>query len=85
MGRHTNPLLADLLADETKLDNFTTLVNSLGSANDVREYFRTNEFFGKKYYLSSQSIRGIMRKLGFRGRRGRNPKKFTASNRYTCR
>lgn len=85
MGRHTNPLLADLLADKTKLDNFITLVNSLGSANDVREHFRTNEFLGKKYYLSSQTVRGIMRKLGFKGRRGRNPKKFRSSNRYTSR
>jgi len=71
MPRHTNKLLKVLLEDQTKLDVFTTLVNSLGSANKVKEYFHKNKFFEEKYYLSSQTISNIMRKLGFKGTRGR--------------
>ena len=73
MGRHTNELLRVLLDDPSKKDAFIQLVNNLGAAHHVREYLRSNEVFGKRYHFSTPTVRGIIRRLGFSGRRGRTP------------
>lgn len=81
MGRHINPLLQFLLTDEEAKKKFIELMGELGSVKGLYYYFEENTFYGKKYYISGQTIRGIIRKLGFKGRRGRTPK--SKINRYT--
>lgn len=71
MGRSINPLLQLLLTDEEAKKKFIELMGELGSAKGLYYYFQENKFYGNKYYLSGQTIRNIIRKLGFKGRRGR--------------
>jgi hypothetical protein len=85
MGRHINPLLQLLLTDEEAKKKFIELINQSGSARDLYYYFQKNTFYGNKYYLSWQTINNIIRRLGFKGRRGRNRKNVTSQNRYSYR
>ena len=85
MGRHTNPLLHFLLTNEEAKKKFIELMGELGSAKGLYYYFEENTFYGKKYYLSGQTIRNIIRRLGFKGRRGRNRKNVTNQYRYSYR
>ena len=85
MGRHTNPLLQFLLADEEAKKKFIELINKLGTIKALYHHFKENEFYGKRYFLSGQTILNIIRRLGFKGRRGRNPKNVTCQNRYSYR
>ena len=72
-GRPINILLKDLLEDNVKQRAFIRLINELGS-RELYVHLRDNEFYGKKYYVSRQTILNIVRRLGFRGRRGRPSK-----------
>jgi hypothetical protein len=84
MARHTNPLLKVLLEDNYKRNTFIELINDLGSARYVMDYLNTNGFLGEKYgYFSSQTVRGIIRRLGIKSLRGRNPKINTSRQRYS--
>jgi len=85
MGRHINPLLQLLLADEEAKKKFIELMSELGSVKGLYYYFEENKFYGNKYYLSGQTIRNIINRLGFKGRRGRNRKNVTSQNRYSYR
>ena len=73
MGRHINELLKDLLEDTVRQRAFIRLINELGS-RELYYHLRDKEFYGKKYYVSRQTILNIVRKLGFRGRKGRPSK-----------
>jgi hypothetical protein len=84
MGRHTNPLLQLLLSDEEAKKKFIELMSELGSAKDLYHYFEENKFYGNKYYLSCQTINNIIKRLGFKGRRGRN-RHGVPQNRYSYR
>ena len=84
-GRHINPLLQLLLADEEAKKKFIELMNELGSAVGLYYYFEEHSFYGKKYFLSGQTIRNIIKRLGFKGRRGRNRKNVAYQNRYSYR
>ena len=75
MGRHANPLWQLLLADEEAKKKFIELMSELGSAKGLYYYFEENKFYGNKYYLSGQTIRNIIKRLGFKGRRGRPAQK----------
>jgi hypothetical protein len=81
MGRHTNSLLQFLLSNEEAKKQFIELMNRLGSAKDLYYYFEENTFYGEKYFLSGQTIRNIIKRLGFSGRRGR-PSKRHNQQRY---
>jgi hypothetical protein len=85
MGRHINPLLQLLLTDEEAKKKFIELMNGSASARDLYYYFQKNTFYGNKYYLSWQTICNVIRRLGFKGRRGRNRKNVTSQNRYSYR
>jgi hypothetical protein len=85
MGRHINPLLQFLLTDEEAKKRFIELMSELGSATGLYYYFEENKFYGNKYYLSRQTINNIIKRLGFKGRRGRNRKNVTSQNRYSYR
>ncbi len=76
MGRHTNPLLQFLLTDEEAKKKFIELMGELGSSKDLYYYFEQNKFYGEKYFLSGQTIRNIIKRLGFSGRRGRPSKRY---------
>jgi hypothetical protein len=84
-GRPTNKLLQFLLDDEEAKKKFIELMSELGSARDLYYYFQKNTFYGNKYYLSWQTICNVIRRLGFKGRRGRNRKNVTSQNRYSYR
>lgn len=84
MGRHTNPLLQLLLSDEEAKKKFIELMGELGSARSLYYHFENNTFYGNKYYLSRQTINNIIRRLGFKGRRGRN-RHGVCQNRYSYR
>jgi hypothetical protein len=84
MGRHINPLLQLLLSDEEAKKKFIELMSQLGSAKGLYYHFENNTFYGKKYYLSRQTINNIIRRLGFKGRRGRN-RHGVLQNRYSYR
>ena len=71
MARHTNRLLQFLLTNEEAKKKFIELMGELGTAKGLYNYFEENKFYGTKYYVSGQTISGIIRKLGFKGRRGR--------------
>lgn len=71
MGRDTNPLLQFLLTDEEAKKKFIELMGELGSRKVLYYYFQENTFYGKKYFLSEQTIGNIIKRLGFKGRRGR--------------
>jgi hypothetical protein len=75
MGRHTNPLLQFLLSNEEAKKKFIELMDESRSAKDLYYYFEENTFYGKKYFLSGQTIRNIIKRLGFSGRRGRTSKR----------
>jgi hypothetical protein len=75
MGRHTNPLLQFLLSNEEAKKKFIELMGESGSSKDIYYYFKENTFYGKKYFLSGQTIRNIIKRLGFNGRRGRTSKR----------
>ena len=85
MGRHINPLLQLLLSDEEAKKKFIELMSALGSAKGLYYYFKETKFYGNKYYLSRQTINNIIKRLGFKGRRGRNRKNVTSQNRYSYR
>lgn len=76
MGRHTNPLLQFLLTNEEAKKKFIELMGELGSAKDLYYYFKENKFYGEKYFLSGQTIRNLIKRLGFSGRRGRPSKRY---------
>jgi hypothetical protein len=84
-GRPTNKLLQFLLDNEEAKKKFIELMSELGSARDLYHYFKNNTFYGNRYYLSWQTITNIIRRLGFKGRRGRNRKNVTSQNRYSYR
>lgn len=81
MGRHTNPLLQFLLTDDEAKKKFIELMGELGSAKGLYYYFEQNTFYGKKYFLSGQTIRNIIKRLGFKGNRGR-PRHGVPQNRF---
>ena len=81
MGRHTNPLLQFLLTNEEAKKKFIELMGELGSAKSLYYHFEENTFYGKRYYLSGQTIRNIIRRLGFKGNRGR-PRNGVPQNRF---
>ncbi len=76
MGRHTNQLLQFLLDNPQAKNDFIELMNRSGSAKDLYYYFEENKFYGEKYFLSGQTIRNIIKRLGFSGRRGRPSKRY---------
>jgi hypothetical protein len=79
MGRDTNPLLQFLLNDEEAKKKFIELIGQFGTSKGLCDYFDSHPFYGKKYYLSRQTLLNIVRRLGFKGRRGR-PTKSTYGN-----
>jgi len=85
MGRHINPLLQLLLANEEAKKKFIELMHELGSARGIYYYFEENAFYGNRYYLTRQTINNIIKRLGFKGRRGRNRKNTANQNRYSYR
>jgi hypothetical protein len=85
MGRHINPLLQLLLANEEAKKKFIELMSELGSAKGLYYHFENNTFYGNKYYLSRQTINNLIKRLGFKGRRGRNRKNVANQNRYSYR
>jgi len=80
MGRDTNPLLQFLLNDEEAKKKFIELIGQCGTSKGLCDYFDNHTFYGHKYYLSRQTLLNIVRRLGFKGRRGR-PTKLTYGNR----
>ena len=72
-GRPTNPLLKDLIEDTCRQREFIKMINTLGRKG-LYLYLREKEFFGKKYYVSGQTILNIVRRLGYKGRKGRPSK-----------
>lgn len=85
MGRHTNPLLQFLLTNEEAKKKFIELMDELGSRTGLYYYFEENKFYGEKYFLSGQTIGNIIKRLGFKGRRGLNRKNVANQNRYSYR
>jgi len=72
MGRHTNPLLQLLLNDEEAKKKFVEIVCQYGTSRGLWDYFQINTFYGEDYsHLRRQTLLNIIRRLGFRGRRGR--------------
>ena len=75
MGRHTNPLLQFLLRDEEARKKFIELLGQFGTARGLWSYLQHNTFYGENYsYLRRQTILNIVKRLGFKGRRGRPTK-----------
>jgi hypothetical protein len=85
MGRHINPLLKLLLTDEEAKKKFIELMNESGSSVGLYYYFVDHSFYGNRYYLTRQTINNIIKRLGFKGRRGRNRKNAANQNRYSYR
>jgi hypothetical protein len=85
MGRHINPLLELLLNNEEAKQKFIELMHELGSARGLYYYFEENAFYGNRYYLTRQTINNIIKRLEFKGRRGRNRKNVANQNRYSYR
>jgi hypothetical protein len=74
MGRHTNPLLQFLLNDEEARKKFIELIGQCRTSRGLWDYFDNHTFYGQKYYLSRQTLLNIVKRLGFKGRKGRPPK-----------
>ena len=72
-GRPINPLLKDLIEDTCRQREFIKMINTLGRKG-LYLYLREKEFFDKKYYVSDQTILNIVRRLGYKGRKGRPSK-----------
>jgi hypothetical protein len=72
-GRPINPLLKDLIEDTCRQREFIKMINTLGRKG-LYLYLKEKEFFGKKYYVSGHTILNIVRRLGYKGRKGRPSK-----------
>jgi hypothetical protein len=80
MSRHTNPLLQFLLNDEEAKKKFIELIGQCGTIRGLWDYLQINTFYGENYsYLRGQTLLNIVRRLGFKGRKGR-PTKSTYGN-----
>jgi hypothetical protein len=72
MGRPTNPLLQFLLNDEEAKKKFIELISECGTIRGLWDYLQLNTFYGQNYsYLRGQTLLNIVKRLGFKGRKGR--------------
>ena len=74
MARNKNKLLVLLENNDSAKQQFVTLVEEMGGWA-FADYLRTGGFMGQAWYVSGQTIRNIMKRLGYKGIRGRKPKK----------
>lgn len=73
MARHTNKLLQYLLDNESSQKDFVELVQKTNCNRDMAKLLREGEFENTKWYVSGQTIGNIMKRLGYKGMRGRKP------------
>lgn len=73
MGRHTNKLLQRLLDNESSKRDFLDLVQKTSSNWKMSKLLREGQFENTTWYVSGQTVGNIMKRLGYKGRRGRKP------------
>lgn len=73
MARHTNKLLQHLLKNESSKRDFVELVQKTNSNRRMEKLLKEGAFENTTWYVSSQTVGNIMKRLGYKGRRGRKP------------
>ena len=73
MARHTNKLLQHLLDNESSKRDFLDLVQKTSSNWKMSKLLREGRFENTTWYVSAQTVGNIMKRLGYKGRRGRKP------------